>query len=139
MNRTPNEIKMRASVLILAGVIAVLFFAGCAGGYVATSGAYYAPDYGPYYADYGYAGGPYYGYDPGYIGGFVITGGHHHRRYYGHHHFRHHFSRRGQHPVITVIGIRVQMTITIATVIGDLRPRDRQCFCLAERCNKFTS
>jgi hypothetical protein len=95
MKRTSSEITVRGLALILAGVIALLV-AGCAGGYY-TTGAYYTPDYAPYYADYGYGGGPYYGYDPSYIGGFVITGGHHYHRYYGHHHFRHEYSHRGRH------------------------------------------
>ena len=49
--------------------------------------------------------------------------------------------RVADNTALTVIGIRIhiRITITIAAVIGDLRLRDRQCFCLAERSNKFTS
>lgn len=75
-----------------------LTLGGCAGGYVSTgySGAYYAPDYSPYYGLYGYSGGPYYGYNPGYSRSFVIRGTQH-RRYYGRHHFAQNVHRGSVH------------------------------------------
>jgi hypothetical protein len=81
-----NKISGRGLAMAVAGIFGLLF-AGCAGGYY--TGAYYSPDYSPYYTNYGYAGGPYYyGYTPGFIGGFAISSGNHYHRYYGHHHFR---------------------------------------------------
>jgi hypothetical protein len=74
--------------LLVCGSVAALLLGGCAAGNYST--AYYAPDYGPYYSDYGYGGDPYYGYDPGYYGGYVIGSTRHHR-YYGSHHFAHDF------------------------------------------------
>jgi hypothetical protein len=72
-------------------VAAVIGFSGCAeDGYYASGygRSYYAPDYGSYYGDYGYAGDPYWGAGP-YSGGEIIIGGHHHHGYYGGHHFAH--------------------------------------------------
>ena len=73
---------------------AAIGLSGCAdgGGYAAGYGpGYYAPDYGSYYGDYGYAGGPYWG-GGGYYGGEIVVGGVRHRGYYGGHHFAHEWS-----------------------------------------------
>jgi predicted small secreted protein len=77
-------------------VAAAFSFSGCAqGNYASGYGpSYYAPDYGSYYADYGYAGDPYWGSGP-YSGGEIIVGGTHHRSYYGGHHFTHESSGAG--------------------------------------------
>jgi hypothetical protein len=71
-------------------------FSGCAeGNYASGYGPrYYAPDYGSYYGDYGYAGDPYWGSGP-YSGGEIIVGGTHHRSHYGGHHFTHESSGAG--------------------------------------------
>jgi hypothetical protein len=83
--RTRNMIAFS----LMCGSVLALLLGGCADGTYA--GAYYAPDYGPYYGDYGYGGDPYYyGYDPGYYGEYVIGSTRHHR-YYGSHHFAHDF------------------------------------------------
>lgn len=77
-----------------AALLLALSFGGCAGGYYTAGGygdAYYYPDYAPQYGYYGYGGAPYYGYDPGYVGGFYISGARH-GRYYGHHHYYGHWS-----------------------------------------------
>lgn len=75
---------------LMCGSAVALLLGGCvAGDY---SGAYYAPDYGPYYGDYGYTGDPYYGYDPGYYGGYAIGSTRYHR-HFGHHHFANDFGR----------------------------------------------
>ena len=80
--------RMVIGFSLVCGSVAALLLGGCAAPY---STAYYAPNYGPYYSDYGYGGDPYYyGYDPGYYGGYVI-GSTRHRRYYGSHHFAHDF------------------------------------------------
>jgi hypothetical protein len=77
--------KLRMIALpVLCVTLTAFLLGGCADG--TYSGAYYAPDYASYYSDYGYAGDPYYGYDPGYYGGYVIGGSHFHR-HFGHHHF----------------------------------------------------
>ncbi|MGH8095026.1 MAG: hypothetical protein ACREIF_16395 [Chthoniobacterales bacterium] len=76
--------------------IAAVAFTGCAGDYyVAGYGpGYYAPDYAPYYGDYGYGGYPYWGPGP-YYGAEIITGGVRHRASYGWHHFPHEQGRGG--------------------------------------------
>jgi hypothetical protein len=83
MRGAPQPSKLMIFSLMCVSALGLLL-GGCADGTYAT--AYYAPDYGPYYSDYGYAGEPYYGYDPGYYGGFDVSGTRYHR-YYGAHHF----------------------------------------------------
>jgi hypothetical protein len=92
-HRSAAEVGRRKPKMIVfslvCGSVAALLLGGCVAGDYA--GAYYVPDYGPYYSDYGYGGDPYYyGYDPGYYGGYVI-GGTRHYRHFGSHHFAHDF------------------------------------------------
>jgi hypothetical protein len=89
--------------IVLAGAIG---FTGCADyAAVGVSSGYYAPDYRPYYVDYGYDGYPYWGPGPYYAGLVVVRDrdrDHHRHRvvrnvevtenvnrniYYGGHHF----------------------------------------------------
>ena len=81
-NRVASTMTASLKLLVLSLLIA-LSFSGCAGDY---GGAYYSPSYRSYYGDYGYNGGPYSGYDPGYYGGFAIGSSNYHRSY-GSHHF----------------------------------------------------
>src|SRR3978361_1312246 len=84
--------KVRAIALV-AIVMVGAGLGGCAGTVGASGGygtAYYAPDYGTYYGDYGYDGSPYWGGGP-YVGSTIVIGGRSHSGYYGGHHFSHDF------------------------------------------------
>lgn len=84
-----KSLKIASMACVLAGIAAIS--GGCAGYYQpGYSRAYYAPDYSPYYADYGYGGDsyPYGGYDE------IVVGGNRHRGYYGHHHLGGEFTAR---------------------------------------------
>ena len=83
------------SVRLLALLGLGLILQGCAGDF---GGAYYGPSYGGYYGEYGYGGAPYYGYDPGYYGGFVVNNSRY-PRYYGSHHFTGNFHAEHGAPV----------------------------------------
>ncbi len=74
------------AVMLIAGL--GLALGGCAvdGGY-GYGASYYAPDYAPYYTDYGYNGYPYWGGGP-YAGSTIVIGERSHRGYYGGHHWR---------------------------------------------------
>jgi hypothetical protein len=57
----------------IAGGLLAFGFAGCADyAAVGVSSSYYAPDYRPYYVDYGYDGVPWWGPGPYYAGAIVI-------------------------------------------------------------------
>jgi hypothetical protein len=87
--RLRQSLKIAGLACVLAGIAAMT--SGCAGYYQpGYSRAYYAPDYTPYYADYGYGGDsyPYGGYDE------IVVGGNRHRGYYGHHHLGGEFGAR---------------------------------------------
>jgi hypothetical protein len=90
--KQPSTQRWLEHTLVLALIIvAGVGLSGCAEtGGVGYSSAYYAPDYGPYYGDYGYDGYPYWGGGP-YLGSSIIIGGRSHRGYYGGHHFAHDF------------------------------------------------
>lgn len=66
---------------VIAG--AALGLSGCAAtagdGY---GGAYYAPNYSPYYGSYGYSGSPYWG-GGAYVGNTFVVGGASHGGHYG--------------------------------------------------------
>jgi len=79
------------AALLLGGTMFTM--GGCAGYYEPGFGsAYYSPDYGPYYGDYGYAYSPW---DYGGYGGDILIGGVRHHGYYGGHHFGHDFHGGG--------------------------------------------
>jgi hypothetical protein len=84
--------KAACAALLLGGF--ALSLGGCAGYYEpGFTGAYYDPDYAPYYPDYGYNDGLYGGF--GAYTGDVFIGGIHHHGYYGGHHFSHDFHGGG--------------------------------------------
>ncbi|MDR3401733.1 MAG: hypothetical protein P4L99_04465 [Chthoniobacter sp.] len=84
--------RSAGAALLLGGF--ALSLGGCAGYYEpGFTGAYYDPDYAPYYPDYGYNDGLYGGF--GAYTGDVLIGGIHHHGYYGGHHFSHDFHGGG--------------------------------------------
>lgn len=83
------------AALALAGL--ALTTGGCAGGYYEAGygSGFYAPDYGPYYGEYGYGGAPYGGFGGFYGGPDIVIGTSHYHHYYGNHHYagNRHFER----------------------------------------------
>jgi hypothetical protein len=87
-----NAKVFMAAALVAAATIGLSGCADGGGSYAGGYGSrYYAPDYGAYYGDYGYAGNPYWG-GGSYYGGEIVVGGVRHRGYYGGHHFAHQWS-----------------------------------------------
>ena len=84
---TPGRKSPKRKALLVSGLLAALFFSGCA---IESDGVYYSdrgyyPDWYPYSYGYGY-GWPYYGgYGPYYGRSFAFRGVNHGQHFGGHH------------------------------------------------------
>jgi hypothetical protein len=68
-----NTFGAKFLIVAVAAVAGTLGLHGCADyAAVGVTSGYYAPDYRPYYVDYGYDGYPYWGLGPYYAGTIVV-------------------------------------------------------------------
>jgi len=89
VSRWLKAAKMIGRAFLLG--IFLLVMNGCGGGY---GGAFYTPNYGSYYGDYGYHGEAYPDFGGSY-GGDIIVGGVRHQGHYGGHHMGNDFHGGG--------------------------------------------